>query len=120
MFSVPAILLPLLMFCALNGCSSVVLVAKRLQVHHARLRGSLVLACAANGKLPVMQARWTDQAGGMARLSQGLLSPSTGRLRFSKVTAEMSGYYQCLGYVRLPRREVFIKVLHEIQVTHDV
>ncbi|XP_070377155.1 uncharacterized protein [Dermacentor albipictus] len=73
------------------------------------------MPCAAKEGVMVRRARWSDQAGGTAWLSQALLSDSTGRLRFPKVTAVLSGHYECSGYVRLPRREVFIKVRHEIQ-----
>ncbi|KAH7933957.1 hypothetical protein HPB49_019567 [Dermacentor silvarum] len=109
-------LLVLLALSAFRCCGSTKLVAKRLQVHRVRLHDSLVMPCAAKEGVTVTQARWTDQAGGTSWLSQALLSVSTGHLRFPKVAAVLSGYYECSGYVRLPRREVFIKVRHEIQV----
>ncbi|XP_065300754.1 uncharacterized protein [Dermacentor albipictus] len=108
-------LLLLLVFLAFCCCRSTKLVAERLQVHRVRLHDSLVTPCAAKEGVTVTQARWSDQDVGTAWLSQALLSDSTGRLRLPKVTAMLSGHYECSGYVRLPRREVFIKVRHEIQ-----
>ncbi|XP_070397423.1 uncharacterized protein [Dermacentor albipictus] len=109
-------LLLLLVLCTFRCCRSIKLVAKKLQVHRVRLHDSLVMPCAAKEGVMVRRARWSDQAGGTAWLNQALLSESTGRLRFPKVTAVLSGHYECSGYVRLPRREVFIIVHHEIQV----
>ncbi|XP_065300667.1 uncharacterized protein [Dermacentor albipictus] len=109
-------LLLLLVLCTFRYSRSIKLVAKKLQVHRVRLHDSLVMPCAAKEGVMVRRARWSDQAGGTAWLNQALLSESTGRLRFPKVTAVLSGHYVCSGYVRLPRREVFIIVHHEIQV----
>ncbi|KAH6923336.1 hypothetical protein HPB50_000421 [Hyalomma asiaticum] len=74
------------------------------------------MPCAAKEEVLVSRARWSSQAGGTGWRNHALLSVRTGHLRFPKVTAALSGYYECTGYVRLPRREVLIKVRHEIQV----
>ncbi|XP_075728692.1 uncharacterized protein LOC142769378 [Rhipicephalus microplus] len=109
-------LLILLASLALRTCRSTKLVAKRLQVHRVRLHDSLAMPCAAKRGVPVTQVRWTQQGGGTAWKRQALWSVSRGNLRFPKVTAVVSGYYECTGYARMPRREVLIRVRHEIKV----
>ncbi|KAH7940034.1 hypothetical protein HPB52_020486 [Rhipicephalus sanguineus] len=74
------------------------------------------MPCASKKGVRVTRAHWRGQAGGTAWRRQAQISVSTGNLRFPRVTAVVSGYYECTGYVRLPRREVLIKVRHEIQV----
>ncbi|KAL3207521.1 hypothetical protein MRX96_039598 [Rhipicephalus microplus] len=108
-------LLILLASLALRTCRSTKLVAKRLQVHRVRLHDSLAMPCAAKRGVPVTQVRWTQHGGGTAWKRQALWSVSRGNLRFPKVTAVVSGYYECTGYARMPRREVLIRVRHEIQ-----
>ncbi|KAH9379855.1 hypothetical protein HPB48_022872 [Haemaphysalis longicornis] len=114
----PPVSVIVLVLSLLDGIPAIILLHREVQVHQARLHHRLWVPCAARNSTHVTRASWTDEADeGPGRLRRlALVSNKTGNIIIPRVTPDLTGLYECTGTVRLPRREVIIKVRHRITV----
>ncbi|CAN8023118.1 unnamed protein product, partial [Ixodes persulcatus] len=93
---------------------SLVLMSKKVQQHRIRLSSFVTLPCTARNEVRVQDALWLDVRA-RGRLRKGSVSSASGHLRFDDVSRDLSGLYECMGLVRTPKREIFVKTRHDVQ-----